>query len=142
MVDLSPWTISQDALYLLANVSTTVGCLGASFCLALRQILHNPDVQAYPPEARWLRWAMFGFMIVLFFLGTRMAFATMDGQDMIPPDATPHMAIMAVALLAYKVCMLISVLQKRKQTILAVLLDAAFLPYRGTIAAERRVHRD
>lgn len=125
---------------MILNILTTVGCLGGSMCLVVRQEMYSPRYDTFPPAPFWIRGAMWVWLIILFFLGWRQFFATVDGTLSIPPDATWHMAIKSLGILAYEIAWLVWTLRERKTTVLAALLALAFLPYKGRTKDERAAH--
>ena len=102
---------------MIASLTASLGLLIASLCCAMRHIYFSPQADTFPAVGKWMRLRLFGFCILTFFLGWRLAFAAFDGVEVIPPDATPGFAILALGVAFYKMDVLQNEIRSRRAVI-------------------------
>lgn len=79
-----------------------------------RHFLLEPMSGKYPKAPSWLRHSMFGFAAVLVLIGLQFVWAFVsDAPNVVPPQPTPAMQLLSVALVIHKACLLANILRQR-----------------------------
>jgi hypothetical protein len=99
------------------SLITGIALILAAVFMLTRIFLLDPVMTHYPKAPTWLRNSMFMFAAVLMFVGLHFLWVFASGKpDTYPPQPSPYMQLIALALCIDKGVMLANLLRQRLPT--------------------------
>ncbi len=109
------------------SLVTALSCLVAGMCCGLRHLLLRPKPSSWPSLSAPAGFSLFLLAVVLTYMGIRLIAAVVEGTQTIPPNATPHFAILAATLAIYKVALLHNDFHKRREWVMQQLRQDGYI---------------